>query len=80
MWKCFAEVMKRDDDDGLERKVESTQKENEAAKDRVIRTFKAEHEKQKGKKKEEANGHRGAREGFEWEWRDLRRHRSTPGH
>ena len=40
--------MKRDDDDGLERNVaeiiECTQKANEAAKDRVIRTFKAEHE------------------------------------
>ena len=44
MWECFAEVVKRDDD-GLGRKVESTQKESEAVKNRVIQTFKAEHEK-----------------------------------
>ena len=49
MWKCFAEVVKRDDDDGLERNfvevIESARKENEAEKDRAIQTFKAEHEK-----------------------------------
>ena len=48
MWKCFSDVVKRDNDE-LERNVmeviESTQKENEAAKDRAIQTFKAEHEK-----------------------------------
>ena len=49
MWKCFAEVVKRDDDDGLERNVvegiESARKENEAEKDRTIQTFKVEDEK-----------------------------------
>ena len=48
MWKCFAEVVKRDDD-GLERKIvdviESIQKENEVAKDRATQTFKAGHKK-----------------------------------
>ena len=60
--------MKRDDDDGLKKRIgeviESTRKENETAKeDRVIQTFKAEHEKL-GEEKD-ANGHEGARESFE---------------